>query len=83
MLGNMRRFQAFSCVSAFFHLDGFAVPAPAQVPCEEPTLKNAFRAGRAGRIPLGAGAYEIGVELVDINGIIDFGGNIYGQATRV
>jgi hypothetical protein len=31
MLGILRRFQTFSYASAFFWLDGFAVPAPAQV----------------------------------------------------
>ncbi len=30
-LGILRHFQAFSYASAFFWLDGFAVPAPAQV----------------------------------------------------
>jgi hypothetical protein len=31
-LGILRHFQAFFYASAFFWLDGFAVPAPAQVP---------------------------------------------------
>jgi len=30
-LGILRRFQAFSYALSFFWLDGFAVPAPAQV----------------------------------------------------
>jgi hypothetical protein len=30
-LGILRTFQAFFCALAFFWLDGFAVPAPAQV----------------------------------------------------
>jgi hypothetical protein len=30
-LGILRHFQAFTYASAFFQLDGFAVPAPAQV----------------------------------------------------
>jgi len=30
-LGSLRRFQAVSYALAFFWLDGFAVPAPAQV----------------------------------------------------
>jgi len=30
-LGILRQSQAVSCASAFFWLDGFAVPAPAQV----------------------------------------------------
>jgi hypothetical protein len=30
-LGILARFQAFFYASAFFWLDGFAVPAPAQV----------------------------------------------------
>jgi hypothetical protein len=30
-LGILRKFQAVSYASAFFWLDGFAVPAPAQV----------------------------------------------------
>jgi len=30
-LGILRRFQAFFYALAFFQLDGFAVPAPAQV----------------------------------------------------
>jgi hypothetical protein len=30
-LGILRKSQAVFCASAFFQLDGFAVPAPAQV----------------------------------------------------
>jgi hypothetical protein len=35
-LGILRHFQAVSYALAFFWLDGFAVPAPAQVPITAP-----------------------------------------------
>jgi hypothetical protein len=42
-LGILRQSQAVSCAFSFFWLDGFAVPAPAQVTQAVGQLKNIHR----------------------------------------